>query len=208
MLMRFGPELAAQHDLSSLQAIFCAGEPLNPEAWRFLFESVGRRSAAVCNQWWQTETGAIMMGFLPSTPIRPDRSGKALGPIDFDVVAPNGERVPRGSGGLLVIRNPWPHMFAGVWGDAARYRAVFRADSGLLYGGRRRYDRRRGLHHGPGASGRRPQRRRAPDRDRRRRERPCFPPVLRGSGGHRQTRPYQGRSHKGLRRFTPGARPK
>ena len=125
MLMRFGPELAAQHDLSSLQAIFCAGEPLNPEAWRFLFESVGRGCAAVCNQWWQTETGAMMLGFLPSTPIRPDRSGKAFGPIEFDVVAPNGEPVPRGSGGLLVIRNPWPHMFSGVWGDPARYRQYF-----------------------------------------------------------------------------------
>ena len=135
MLMRFGPELAAQHDLSSLQAMFCAGEPLNPEAWRFLFESVGGRRAAVCNQWWQTETGAMMLGFLPSTPIRPDRSGKAFGPIEFDVVAPNGERVPRGSGGLLVIRNAWPHMFSGVWGDAGRYGQYFEQIPGCYTAG-------------------------------------------------------------------------
>jgi len=135
MLMRFGPELAAAHDLSSLQAVFCAGEPLNPEAWRFLFESVGQGRAAVCNQWWQTETGAMMLGFLPSSTIRPDRSGTALGPIEFDVVNSAGETVPRGSGGLLVIRNPWPHMFSGVWGDPARYRQYFEQIPGTYTAG-------------------------------------------------------------------------
>ncbi len=135
MLMRFGPELAGQHDLSSLQAGFYAGEPLNPEAWRFLFESVGRRTAAVCNQWWQTETGAMTLGFLPSTPIRPDRSGKAFGPIEFDVVDRAGHPVPRGTGGLLVIRNPWPHMFSGVWGDAERYAQYFNQIPGCYTAG-------------------------------------------------------------------------
>jgi acetyl-CoA synthetase len=125
MLMRFGPELAANHDLSALKAIFCAGEPLNPEAWHFLFETMGHKQAAVCNQWWQTETGGMMMGFLPTSDIRPDRSGKALGPIDFDVVDASGEPVPRGSGGLLVIRNPWPHMFATIHNDPARYAQYF-----------------------------------------------------------------------------------
>ncbi len=125
MLMRFGAELPARYDLSSLQAIFCAGEPLNPEAWRFLFETLGAGRAAVCNQWWQTETGAMMMGFLPTSAIRPDRSGKALGPIDFDVTGADGATVARGSGGLLVIRNPWPHMFSGVWGDPGRYAKYF-----------------------------------------------------------------------------------
>jgi len=66
-----------------------------------------------------------MMGFLPTSVVRPDRSGKALGPIDFDVVARDGSAVPRGSGGLLVIRNPWPHMFATVWGDPERYAQYF-----------------------------------------------------------------------------------
>jgi acetyl-CoA synthetase len=135
MLMRFGPELAAQHDLSSLQAVFCAGEPLNPEAWRFLFESVGQGKAAVCNQWWQTETGAMMLGFLPSTPIRPDRSGKSFGPIEFDVLDRAGNPVPRGSGGLLVIRNPWPHMFSGVWGDTDRYAQYFNQIPGCYTAG-------------------------------------------------------------------------
>jgi acetyl-CoA synthetase len=135
MLMRLGPELADRHDLSALQAIFCAGEPLNPEAWHFLFDTIGKGRVAVCNQWWQTETGAMMLGFLPSSAIRPDRSGKPFGPIDFDVVARDGGAVPRGSGGLLVIRNPWPHMFAGVWGDAERYAQYFNIVPGAYTAG-------------------------------------------------------------------------
>jgi acetyl-CoA synthetase len=135
MLMRFGPGLAEKHDLSALKAIYCAGEPLNPEAWHFLYETMGRKRAAVCNQWWQTETGGMMMGFLPTSDIRPDRSGKALGPIDFDVVDANGESVPRGSGGLLVIRNPWPHMFATIHNDPARYEQYFNQIPGCYTAG-------------------------------------------------------------------------
>jgi acetyl-CoA synthetase len=135
MLMRLGAELAERHDLSSLQAIFCAGEPLNPEAWHFLFDTIGKRRVAVCNQWWQTETGAMMLGFLPSSAVRPDRSGKPFGPIDFDVVAGDGTPVRRGAGGLLVIRNPWPHMFAGVWGDAERYAQYFTMVPGVYTAG-------------------------------------------------------------------------
>ncbi len=125
MLMRHGNELPSKRDLSKLQAIFCAGEPLNPEAWHFLFESVGKKRVAVCNQWWQTETGAMMLGFLPTATVHPDRSGKAFGPIQFDVVAHDGSPIPPGAGGLLVIRNPWPHMFSAVWGDPARYAQYF-----------------------------------------------------------------------------------
>ncbi|GAC1658835.1 MAG: hypothetical protein NVS4B13_02460 [Candidatus Elarobacter sp.] len=87
MLLRLGGDLATSHDLSSLQAVYCAGEPLNPEAWRFLYEVIGGGgNVAVCNQWWQTETGGPMMGFFPTSPIHPDRSGKPLGPIASDVV--------------------------------------------------------------------------------------------------------------------------
>ena len=135
MLMRLGPELAARYDLSSLDAIYCAGEPLNPEAWHFLFDHVGNKRAAVCNQWWQTETGAMMLGFLPATEVRPDRSGFAFGPIVFDVVAPDGLPVPRGLGGLLVIRNAWPMMFMGIWGDPERYAQYFTTIPGVYTAG-------------------------------------------------------------------------
>jgi len=129
MLLRLGPGLAAKHDLGLLQAIYCAGEPLNPEAWRFLYDVLGGGEVAVCNQWWQTETGGPMMGFFPTSSILPDRSGKAVGPFAFDVVAADGTPLPRGAGGLLVIREPWPHMFAGVWGDQERYAQYFRWDA-------------------------------------------------------------------------------
>ena len=126
MLLRLGEEAAARHDLSSLQAIFCAGEPLNPEAWRFLFHVLGKDRIAVCNQWWQTELAAPTMGFFPSAPIHPDRSGKALGPIAFGIRDAAGNPVPTGRGGLLTVENPVPYMFASVWNDPERYAQYFR----------------------------------------------------------------------------------
>jgi acetyl-CoA synthetase len=77
----------------------------------------------------------MMLGFLPTSAIRPDRSGKPFGPIEFDVVASDGSPVPRGKGGLLVIRSPWPHMFARVWGDAERYAQYFNQIPGAYTAG-------------------------------------------------------------------------
>jgi len=135
MLMRFGPELARAHDLSSLQAIFCAGEPLNPEAWRFLYETLGNENAAVCNQWWQTELAAPSIGFFPRETIRPDRSGYALGPLQFSIRTPAGERVPAGAGGLLVLETPVPYMFAKIWGDDSRKAQYFNEIPGVYCAG-------------------------------------------------------------------------
>jgi acetyl-CoA synthetase len=126
MLLRLGPELAATHDLSSLKAMFCAGEPLNPEAWRFLYEAVGRGKVAVCNQWWQTELAAPCLGFFPTSPIHPDRSGKSLGPIAYSIRDGSGAPVPPNAGGLLVVETPMPYMFATVWNDPERYAQYFK----------------------------------------------------------------------------------
>jgi acetyl-CoA synthetase len=126
MLLRLGPELAATHDLSSLKAMFCAGEPLNPEAWRFLYETVGRSKVAVCNQWWQTELAAPCLGFFPTSPIHPDRSGKALGPIVYSIRDGGGAPVPPNAGGLLVVETPLPYMFTTVWNDPERYAQYFK----------------------------------------------------------------------------------
>jgi acetyl-CoA synthetase len=126
MLMRLGPELAAKHELSALRAVFCAGEPLNPEAWHFLFDTIGRGRVAVDNQWWQTELAAPSVGYFPRETVRPDRSGKALGPLTFSIRDGAGNPVPRGAGGLLVLENPLPYMFATIWNDADRYRQYFR----------------------------------------------------------------------------------
>jgi acetyl-CoA synthetase len=126
MLLRLGPELAAKHDLSSLKGMYCAGEPLNPEAWRFLYETVGRAKVAVCNQWWQTELAAPCLGFFPTSPIHPDRSGKALGPIVYSIRDGAGAQVPPNAGGLLVVETPLPYMFAGVWNDPQRHAEYFK----------------------------------------------------------------------------------
>jgi acetyl-CoA synthetase len=126
MLLRLGGELAAQHDMSALKGIYCAGEPLNPEAWRFLYEAVGRGKVAVCNQWWQTELAAPCLGFFPTSPVHPDRSGKALGPIVYSIRDGSGAAVPANAGGLLVVETPLPYMFATVWNDPQRHAQYFK----------------------------------------------------------------------------------
>jgi acetyl-CoA synthetase len=135
MLMRFGAANARAHDLSSLQAMFCAGEPLNPEAWHFLYDVVGRRNATVCNHWWQTELAAPSIGYLPTDSIRPDRSGKAFGPLRFGVRHHDGRTLPPNQGGLLVLETPAPHMFSGVWGDKARFAKYFDVVPGVYTAG-------------------------------------------------------------------------
>jgi acetyl-CoA synthetase len=125
MLMRFGDALPREHDLSSLRAIFCAGEPLNPEAWHFMHDVMCEGRAAICNQWWQTELPSPSIGFLPRETIRPDKSGKPFGPLRFSVRDGSGAPVAPGSGGLLVLETPTPYMFADVWNDRARYRQYF-----------------------------------------------------------------------------------
>ena len=135
MLLRFGPEHADRYDLSSLRAMFCAGEPLNPEAWHFLYNVMGKGNAAVCNQWWQTELAAPSMGFYPREAIRPDRSGKALGPLTFAIRNAAGARLPAYEGGLLVLENPVPYMFAGIWNDPERYAQYFDQIAGVYTAG-------------------------------------------------------------------------
>jgi acetyl-CoA synthetase len=135
MLMRLGPDLAERYDLTSLRAIFCAGEPLNPEAWHFLYNAIGNRRAAVCNQWWQTELAAPSIGFFPSTPVHPDRSGTALGPLVFSVRDGSGAPESASRGGLLVLETPAPYMFAGIWRDPDRYQDYFRPIPGVYTAG-------------------------------------------------------------------------
>jgi len=135
MLMRLGPELPREYDLTSLQAIYCAGEPLNPEAWHFLHDVVCEGRAAVCNQWWQTELASPSIGFLPRETILPDKSGRPFGPLTFSVRDARGGRVAPGEGGLLVLETPAPYMFADVWNDRARYRSYFEQIPGTYTAG-------------------------------------------------------------------------
>lgn len=121
------PDTHPRHyDLSSLRLLGSVGEPINPEAWVWYYENVGRSRCPVVDTWWQTETGAHMLTPLPgATPLKPGSCTLPLPGIDAVVVDEAGNELPAGAGGLLVIRRPWPSMIRTVWGDEDRYRSSY-----------------------------------------------------------------------------------
>ncbi|MEY3601387.1 MAG: hypothetical protein RL169_631 [Armatimonadota bacterium] len=124
--MKWGTEHLEKHDLSSLRLLGSVGEPINPEAWMWYHEHVGDGNCPIVDTWWQTETGAHMITPLPGiVATKPGSATRPFPGIDIDVVDENGESVPNGSGGFLVIRSPWPSMLRTLWGDDERYRNVY-----------------------------------------------------------------------------------
>ena len=123
MFMRHGDELPSKYDLSSIRLFTCAGEPLNPEALNWTHRVICNegKSGFVADNWWQTETGGPCLGTLCTFPQRPAKAGKALPGVIAEVVDQQGNKMPPNKGGLLVLRNPFPHMFRTVYGDPARY---------------------------------------------------------------------------------------
>ncbi|MEM2042783.1 MAG: acetate--CoA ligase, partial [Nitrososphaerota archaeon] len=131
MLIRFGDEHVKRHDLSTLRLIHSVGEPINPSAWRWLYEVVGGGRCPVGSTWWQTETGGILISHAPGlalVPLKPGTNGPPLPGIEVDVVDEQGRSLPAGSKGFLVIKRPWPGMLApptGMWGDPEGYNSVY-----------------------------------------------------------------------------------
>jgi acetyl-CoA synthetase len=127
MQMRYGEDYVRRHSRSSLRLINSVGEPINPSAWRWLFEVVGEKRCPVGSTWWMTETGGILISHLPGLaliPLKPGTNGLPIPGVDAEVVDEKGEPVPLGQKGLLVIRNKWPGMPGaptGMWGDPERY---------------------------------------------------------------------------------------
>jgi acetyl-CoA synthetase len=120
--MKWGPEYAAGHDLSSLRVLGTVGEPINPEAWIWYREQIGAGSTPVVDTWWQTETGMIMITPLPGvTTLKPGSATRPFPTIDAAVYDNAGKEVPPGGGGYLVIRKPWPAMTRGIFGDPDRF---------------------------------------------------------------------------------------
>ena len=120
--MRWGEELPRRHDLSSLRLLGSVGEPINPEAWMWYRRVIGGDRCPVIDTWWQTETGAIMVAPLPgATPTKPGSCTLPLPGVILDVVDSDGRSVPRGQGGLLVLKRPWPSMLRTLWNDRERY---------------------------------------------------------------------------------------
>jgi len=124
------PEQHPRHfDLSSLRLLGSVGEPINPEAWMWYYENVGRSKCPIVDTWWQTETGGHILTPLPgATPLKPGSCTLPLPGIDAAVVDEAGNALPAGIGGLLVIRRPWPAMIRAVWGDEKRYRSSYFPD--------------------------------------------------------------------------------
>ncbi len=124
--MKWGTDLPAAHDLSSLRLLGSVGEPINPEAWTWYHEHIGGGRAPVVDTWWQTETGAIMITPLPGiTVAKPGSAMRAFPGIKAVVVDNDGNPVAPGEGGYLTLQRPWPSMLRTLWGDDERYRETY-----------------------------------------------------------------------------------
>ena len=120
--MKWGDEHPAKHDLSSLRVLGSVGEPSNPEAWMWYREHIGGGRCPIVDTWWQTETGGHMLTPLPgATTTTPGSCCRPMLGIDAAVVNSDGEEVPNTTGGILVVRNPWPSMLRGIYGDRQRF---------------------------------------------------------------------------------------
>ncbi|MFC8193670.1 acetate--CoA ligase [Cellulomonas sp. NPDC057328] len=124
--MKWGEEIPAQFDLSSLRVLGSVGEPINPEAWMWYRRVIGGDRTPIVDTWWQTETGAIMISPLPGvTAAKPGSAQVPLPGIAADVVDDDATPVPDGHGGYLVLTEPWPAMLRGIWGDPERYKDTY-----------------------------------------------------------------------------------
>jgi acetyl-CoA synthetase len=119
---KWGDDLPAQFNLSSLRLLGSVGEPINPEAWMWYREHIGGNRCPIVDTWWQTETGAMMIAPLPGvTNCKPGSAMTALPGVSADVVDDQGATVPAGGGGYLVLSEPWPAMLRTIWGDDQRF---------------------------------------------------------------------------------------
>ena len=124
--IKFGDEYPGRHDLSSLRLLGSVGEPINPSAWLWYHKVIGGGRCPIVDTWWQTETGAIMISPFPgATPLKPGSATLPLPGVQADVVDMQGNSVPPGGEGYLVVRHPWPSMFRTLHGDPERFRATY-----------------------------------------------------------------------------------
>jgi acetyl-CoA synthetase len=120
--IKWGDQYPLKHSLASLRLLGTVGEPINPQAWMWYRETIGKGRCPIVDTWWQTETGAIMLAPLPGAiPTKPGSATRPFFGIQPAIVNRDGETVPAGSGGLLVIRQPWPSMARTIFNDPDRY---------------------------------------------------------------------------------------
>jgi acetyl-CoA synthetase len=117
-LMRLGEEHPERHDLSSLRLLGSVGEPINPEAWMWYHEVIGKGRCPIVDTWWQTETGGIMITTLPGAmPAKPGSAGKPFFGVQPAILKDDGSEAGVDEGGSLMVMQPWPGMIRGVYGD-------------------------------------------------------------------------------------------
>ena len=120
-LMRFGEAWPNRHDLSSLRLLGSVGEPINPEAWHWFHRVIGKERCPIMDTWWQTETGMFQICPTPSMPLKPGSAGKPFFGQVAEILNEEGEPVPDGEEGFLVLKNPWPAMLRTLYKDDERY---------------------------------------------------------------------------------------
>lgn len=141
--MKWGDDIPAEHDLSSLRLLGSVGEPINPEAWTWFRRVIGGDRCPIVDTWWQTETGAHMIAPLPGViATKPGSSQRAIPGVAVEIVDDEGNEVGRDVPGLLVIPEPWPAMLRGIWGDPQRFKDTYwsRFESVYFAGDGARYD--------------------------------------------------------------------
>src|SRR2546421_1593387 len=134
-LMRFGEDLPAKHDLSSLRLLGTVGEPINPEAWMWYRKNIGHNELPIMDTWWQTETGMILISPTPILPLKPGSASWPLPTIEADIVDSNGTPVGPDRGGFLIIRHPWPASMRTIFGDPDRYKTYWNTIEGVYFAG-------------------------------------------------------------------------
>ena len=124
--IKWGEQYPLKHDLSSLRLLGTVGEPINPEAWMWYHQVIGKGRCPIVDTWWQTETGGIMISPIPgATPTVPGTATRPLPGIMVDIVTKKGVPVGENEGGYLVIKHPWPAMLRTLWGDDERYQKTY-----------------------------------------------------------------------------------
>ncbi|MFQ1003342.1 acetate--CoA ligase [Modestobacter sp. SSW1-42] len=136
--MKWGAEVPAAADLSSLRLLGSVGEPINPEAWLWYHENIGGGRCPIVDTWWQTETGGHMITPLPgATSLKPGSAQRAFPGIGAAVVDEEGNPISPGATGYLVLTEPWPSMLRTIWGDDERYKDTYwsRYGEGVYFAG-------------------------------------------------------------------------
>ena len=132
--MKWGERWPRRYEMSSLRLLGTVGEPINPEAWMWYREVIGRERCPIVDTWWQTETGMIMITPLPGAiATKPGSATRPFPGVSVDVVTRQGEPVPPGSGGYLVITRPWPSMLRTIFNDPDRYVSQYWSDIPGVY---------------------------------------------------------------------------